>query len=194
MKFAEFMEKRLTISQLSDIVDVDLYVKDSDIYIKHDDSIAVKDYIQYNNVKLIQLLSDFVDKKYAKSFELKDRLQLLTYTENSDTDVDQYLNARSRIYQHKPLVCLIKNIETHNYIIGYHHKDINVVLDYIGDPKEDYMIMILDGKFKATKTILDNGIIAYVMSKEYSLRKSDGVTEVSINSKEYRLKHIRRKI
>ena len=54
------------------------------------------------------------------------------------------------------------------------------------------MIMILDGKFKATKTILDNGIIAYVMSKEYSLRKSDGVTEVSINSKEYRLKHIRR--
>lgn len=194
MKFTEFMEKRLNITQLSDIVDVDLYVQDSDIYIKHDDSIAVKDYIQYNNAKLIQLLSDFVDKKYAKNFELKDRLHLLTYTESNDSEVDQYINARSRVYQHKPLVCLIKNIESHNYIIGYHHKDINVVLDYLGDPKADYSLMILDGKFKATKTILDNGIIAYVMSKEYSLRNADGVTDISINNKEYQLKHIRRKI
>ncbi|MEG1008756.1 MAG: Ig-like domain-containing protein, partial [Clostridia bacterium] len=90
-----------------------------------------------------------------------------------------YLNARSRIYQHKPLVCLIKNIETHNYIIGYHHKDINVVLDYIGDPKEDYMIMILDGKFKATKTILDNGIIGYefkAYTKSNNYIKVDNVT------------------
>ena len=184
----------LKANVLSREVEMQVYIKDNCIYIKDDQKLAVKDYHNYNYPEVLQLLKDFITKNYMAEFDLAERIPLLSYTISHDKETDLYLRRTSRIYQHKPLICAVSDIDEHNYIIGYHANNIDKAAEYIGLPKEGYTLYILDGKFEASKTVLDNGITAYVIAPHYHIRKADGNTEVTIAGQQLDIKHIRRQI
>lgn len=205
MKFKEYIlsesstgqlltKEFLKVNALSREVDMAVYIKDNNIYIKDDDVLAIENFNKLTYDECLQLLKDFITKNYMHEYDLAERLHLLTYTIASDKDTDLYIRRNSRIYQHKPLICMVSNIDNHKYIIGYHAADINKAAEYIGLPKEGYELYIFDGKFEGTKATLENGITAYVIAPHYPIRKADGNTEVIIAGQSFNIRHIRRQL
>ena len=188
----ELYIKNTTLSR--DVGD-DVYIKDNNIYMKDDDSKVLVNIDSYSYKSIVQLIKDYITKNYECEYELGDRIPLLMYMVSNDADTDQYLLDRSRIYQHKPLLCLVRDdFENHSYIIGIHHRDINKAGEYIGLPKEGYSLYILDGKFTGTKTRLMNGITAYIIDPSYHIRNSDGMTTITVAGSDIKVKHIRRQL
>ena len=198
MNFKDYLTEN-TISN-SDITRMNKDLEKSVILKGH--TIRLKD----NNIKIIddirnctyedviQRIKDYIDKKFPEEYTLKDKLEFLTYTNTRNNEIDRFLSINARTYQHKPLVCLVKNGSDHGYIIGYHHEDLQTASSNIIDHKEGYTIKILDGKFIGTKVTTEKGLTSYVIDWDYDIRTSNGCTELFGNDHITRIKHIRRKI
>lgn len=199
MKFFEYLLSESInnsdITRMNKELDKRVIMIGNSLKVKEDNRVIIDNIRDMKYEDVLQKAKDFIDKNYAEEYNLKDKLNFLTYTEVINNDVDLHLSVNSRLYSHKPLICFIRNdISHHRYVIGYHHEDIQKAVDYIGSPKEGYTIKILDGKFKATKVKLDDGITAYVLDYYYPLRHSDGSDELYVGEELKRIKHIRRKI
>ncbi len=197
MKFSEFIleSNKISINKISQEVDEELYIKSGSIYAKRDDSLIISNFLKYPYPELIQKVKDHIDKNFDNEFDIGDRLDFLTYTKNRDLDVDQFIQDHSRVFQEKPLIGFISDdISNHGYIIGYHGKSLQQIVDFIGLPKSGYNIVIFDGKFKAVKSKLKDNIVAYLISPDYEVRKSDGCDELMVGNEVQNIYHIRRKI
>lgn len=196
MKYSQFLteiSQAKVESELSTFADEPLYIKGRNIYVKKDDELIIKNYKQYDDSTLKQKVKDVIDKNYAVEFKLDDTIQSLMYSIIPNKEIDDLL-VDCREYNHKPVYCIAPNdISKHNYIVGF-TGNINNIKDVIGLPKEGYSIYVLDGKFKAIKTKLDNGLLVYVLSPSYELKNSDGMDEIEISNNIYKVKHIRRKL
>jgi len=195
MKYSQFLIESSTKieNELSAFVDEPLYIKNKNIYVKRDDKLIIRNFHRYNNDVLFQKVKDYVDKHYPVDFDLEDSIDSLIYSTLPNKTVDDLLfNARE--YNHKPVYCIAtNNIHDHNYVVGF-TGSLNNIKNTIGLPKEGYSIYILDGKFKAIKTRLDNGLIAYVISPSFKLKLADGMDELEISNNVYKVKHIRRNL
>lgn len=195
MKYSQFLnESNAKVeNELSAFADEPLYIKGKNIYAKRDDKLIVKNYHQYADHSLKQKVKDHIDKHYPADFDLEDSIDSLIYSTLPNKAVDEML-VKAREYSHKPVYCIASDdIEKHNYVIGF-TGSLNNIKNTIGLPKEGYSIYILDGKFKAIKTRLDNGLLAYVISPSYKLKNADGMDELEISNNVYKVKHIRRNL
>lgn len=195
MKYKDYINESKTNmeKELSMLVDMDVIIKGDKIYTKDDNKLIIQNINKMNYDSVIQSVIDFIDKNYPNEFDLEDSIQSLIYTQVPIKQVDELL-LKPRTYNHKPLYCITSNdTKNHGYIVGFTGK-LNNIIDTIGLPKEGYSIYILDGKFEAIKTRLDNGLLAYVISPSYNIRISDGLDTINLYGKEYKVKHIRRKI
>lgn len=196
MKYSQFlieMNQSEVESSLSTFADEPVYIKGKNIYVKKDDVLIVKDFAQYNDDVLKQKVKDYIDKHYPVDFELEDSIDSLIYTVVPNKTIDELL-LKSKEYSHKPIYCIASNnIDNHHYVVGF-TGNINKIKDVIGLPKEGYSLYILDGKFEAIKTKLDNGLLAYVISPSYKLKNSDGMDELEISDNIFKVKHIRRNL
>lgn len=195
MKYKDYINESKTNmeKELSMLVDMDVIIKGDKIYTKDDNKLIIQNINKMNYDSVMQSVIDFIDKNYPNEFDLEDSIQSLIYTQVPIKQVDELL-LKPRTYNHKPLYCITSNdTKNHSYIVGFTGK-LNNIIDTIGLPKEGYSIYILDGKFEAIKTRLDNGLLAYVISPSYNIRISDGLDTINLYGKEYKVKHIRRKI
>lgn len=196
MKYSEFLTEKNQAKiedELSIFADEPLYIKGKNIYVKKDDKLIIKNYSNYNDSTLKQKVKDIVDKNYAVEFDLDDSIDSIIYTIIPNKNVDELLTY-TKEYNHKPVYCIASNdINNHHYVVGF-TGNINNIKDVIGLPKEGYSIYILDGKFEAIKTKLDNGLLVYVISPSYKLKISDGMDEIEISNNIYKVKHIRRNL
>lgn len=195
MKYKDYInESNVDLeSVLSKSADMDVVIKGNSVYTKDDNKLIIKDIHKLSVETVTQKVIDHIDKNYPNTFDLEDSIQSLIYTQVPNKQVDELL-LKPRLYSNKPLICITSNdIENHGYVVGF-TGNINNIIDTIGLPKEGYSIYILDGKFEAIKTRLDNGLLAYVISPSYSLRKADGMDVIELYDNEYKVKHIRRNL
>lgn len=195
MKYSQFLvESNIKVEvDISTFADEPVYIKGKNIYVKRDDKLVIKDYHKYDLHTLKQKVKDFADKHYPADFDLEDSIDSLIYSIIPNKTIDELL-LKSREYNHKPLYCIASDdIKHHNYVVGF-TGNLNNIKDTIGLPKEGYSIYILDGKFKAIKTRLDNGLLAYVISPSYKLKDADGMDELEISNNIYKVKRIRRNL
>lgn len=195
MKYKDFITESSNSleAELSKLADMDVYIKGNRIFIKADNKLVLSNINKLNLETIKQKVIDFVDKTYPNEFDLEDSIQSLFYTQTPNKQVDELL-LKPRLYSDKRLYCISSNnLDHHGYIVGF-TGNINSIIDTIGLPKEGYSIFILDGKFEAIKTKLDNGLTAYVISPSYKIRHADGLDTITLYDNEYKVKHIRRKL
>lgn len=197
MKFSHFLKedydnKLINLIKKNKKIDREIYLKDDSIYIKKDDSLVLKDISSKSIEQIEQHIIDFIDKNYYEEFDLNNHLNMLTYTDVRNQEIDHLL-LKSKTYTNKPLLCLVHNHKKGKYIVGY-AGNFDKIISKLGLPKEEYSYNVLYGKFDAIKSKTIDGITGYVISPDYEIRRADGVTPLIVLGKQYIAKHIRRKI
>lgn len=197
MKFSHFLKedydnKLINLLKKNKKIDREIYIKDDSIFIKKDHSLAIKNISSKSVEQIEQHIIDYIDKNYYEEFNLNNHLNMLTYTDVRNTEIDHLL-LKSKTYTNKPLLCLVHNNKKGKYIVGY-AGNFDKIVAKLGFPKQEYSYVVLYGKFDAIKSTTSDGITGYVISPDYEIRKADGITNLIVSGNQYLAKHIRRKI
>lgn len=196
MKFTTFINENyestlLKMLKKNKSIEKEIYIKDDSIFLKRDNALILPNVSTLQFHQIEQKIIDFIDKNYNEEFDLNNHLEMLTYSDVKNSEIDNLL-LKSKTYSHKPLLCII-NGKSGKYIVGY-EGNFNKIVSILGMPKEDYYYVVLDGKFNAIKSKTKDGITSYVISPDYKIKKSDGITQLVILGKPYKASHIRRSI